>query len=197
MKKQGKLICIITFACILLTAVLCSAAAEQDALNWRGYTLKPIWQTSERSEIGAQNLREDGAFVLVRLQPEDNAIDTEIVRENAAADFRLCLSDGENVSPSALMFHNLIAPEDGGFSAGIAPEQDYFDIVFFLKGKDETALDGAVLVMVDDGTEYSAVLASMPQERPEEIPPLSVGFITFDTVVVEVSETSIYKPSLY
>ena len=190
--RSGKVWVSLILVCLLMSVALISSGEGAGTLSWRGYVLTPTWQTADRAAIKTMNLRQDGLFLLVRLQPVDQKIDTALVRENASGDYQLRLSDGELSPLAALMFHTLNAPEGGGFIPDIAPEQDYFDVLFFLKDKDETALDGAELIVADNGDEQTVGIASVSPERPEEIPAPSVGFATFETVVVEVSDTTIY-----
>ena len=140
-------------------------SAAPDALSWRGYDLLAAWLTTDPSDIGIPNLRTDGQFALVRLEPAEGTADYETINEYAGDDIFLRLAGGDKVPVATLMFHQLIHSEGSGFPS-IAPEQDNFDALFFLEGGSEADLEGAALVVVNDGAEQAVALDAISREKP-------------------------------
>ena len=58
----------------------------------------------------------------------------------------------------------------------IDPEQKDFDVLFFLEGGSEANLEGAALVVSDDGVEQSVALETISREKP-----LPEGFSSKDS----------------
>ena len=57
-------------------------------------------------------------------------------------------------------------PEDGGFPT-VDPEQDNFDMLFFLEDGSDTALVGTELVIRDGGAEQVIPVGDISTEKPE------------------------------
>ena len=141
-------------------------AAASDALSWRGYDLRAVWLTTDPADISIPNLRTDGQFAMVRLEPAEDTVDYETVNEYVGDDIFLRLASGDKMPMATVMFHKLIQPEGGGFPS-VAPDQDNFDALFFLEGGSEADLEGAVLVVVDDGAEQTVPLDAISRDKPE------------------------------
>ncbi len=161
-------------ALCIIVAALPALAEETPAesvtenVSWRGYTLNVVWLTTDSKDISIPNLRTDGLFVMVRFVPADGTISKDILDDTAYAELLIRLADGETVEGASIMFHTLIKPEGGGFPT-IAEEQNNFDLLFFFKGKDETILEGAELLIVSEGQENVIPLNAINREKPEDV----------------------------
>ena len=142
-----------------------AAAQDTDALSWRGYALKTTWLSTDPADIAVPNLRTDGLFVLVRLEPVEGTVSHETVNEYAADDIVLRTAAGEDYPVAMMTFRTFLPSEGEGFPE-IDPEQNDFDVLFFLKDCSEADLEGAALVVVDDGAEQSVALETISREKP-------------------------------
>ena len=124
---------------LALCLALC-AVGSAEAVQWRDYALNAVWLTSDPANINIPNLRTDGVFALIRMQPDEGTVAYETINTYAGDDMKLILPDGTEVPAASLMYHKLIQPEGGGFPK-MDPEQDNFDLLFFLEGKDASALE--------------------------------------------------------
>ena len=140
-------------------------AAAQDALTWRGYALNATWLTTDPADIAVPNLRTDGQFVLVRLAPVEGTVSHATVNEFAAKDIVLRTAAGED-HPVAMMTFRTFLPSEGEGFPEINPEQNDFDVLFFLEGGTEADLEGAALVVADDGVEQPLALNTISREKP-------------------------------
>ena len=163
MKKHIGILLILALLASLMTAALAETAG---ALAWRGYALEASWLTTDKADLNIPNLRDDGQFAMVRLEPAEGTIDYEVVNEHAGDDIFLRLANGEQVVLATVLYHRLITPEGGGFPS-IDPQQDNFDALFFLEGGTEADLDGAALVIMDDGAEQVLALEAISRQKPE------------------------------
>lgn len=145
---------------LALCLALC-AVGTAEAVQWRDYALNAIWLTSDPADINIPNLRTDGAFALIRMQPDEGTVAYDTINTYAGDDMKLILSDGTEVPAASLMYHKLIQPEGGGFPK-MDPEQDNFDLLFFLEGKDVSALEGAALQVADGDAAQRIPLADIP-----------------------------------
>ena len=153
---------------LLIALIPFTASAEAACgFSWHGYDLAAVWMTPDKADLSIPNLRSDGQFALVRVAPAEGTISYDVINEYAGTELFLRLAGGEQVLCSSLMFHTLITPEDGGFPT-VAPEQNNFDLLFFLEGRDETALEGAEVVISADGAEQSIPLNAISREKPAE-----------------------------
>jgi len=150
---------------LMLLTLLCAAALAEETVLWQGYDLQATWLTTDPADINIPNLRADGQFALVRLEPAEGTVGYEKVNEHAGDDLFIRLASGEKMPLGTVLFHNLIQPEGGGFPS-INPEQENFDALFFLEGGTEADLDGAMLVVLDGETEQTLSLSAISREKP-------------------------------
>ena len=152
----------------LIWIVSCSFAGESETpktLSWRGYVMNAVWASTNREDINAANLRTDGQFVIVRFKPLEGVFEKAVLDVvNEEDEIMLRLAGGEMILPSSMMYHNIIQPEGGGFPS-VAPEQEDFDLVYFIEGADESALEGAVFVVTENGEEQIIALDEIPREQ--------------------------------
>ncbi|MBR3430444.1 MAG: hypothetical protein IKG87_10130 [Clostridia bacterium] len=156
---------------LLCLAMLLPAAAvlaedgvqEEVILLWKSYELKITWLTTNNAEIGIPNMRDDGLFVLVRFEGAEAPVLMEDIQAIEQYEFVLADAEGNEYGISTWLVHNIIQPEGGGFPSK-APEQDCFDLLFFLEGKTEEAAAGAQLRIGD----LIIDLDKISRERPAE-----------------------------
>jgi len=144
-----------------------AAAQDTDALSWRGYALKAAWLSTDPADIAIPNPRTDGLFVLVRLVPVEGTVSRETVNEYAADEIVLRTAAGED-QPVAMMTFRTFLPSEGEGFPEIDPEQNDFDVLYFLKGATEADLEGATLVVTDDGAEQVLALDAISREKPTQ-----------------------------
>ena len=144
-----------------------AVAQETDALSWRGYALKAAWLSTDPADIAVPNLRTDGQFALVRLVPVEGTISHETVNEHAADEIALRTAAGEDVPVAMMTFRTFLPSEGEGFPE-INPEQNDFDVLFFLEGGTEADLEGAALVVTDDGAAQVLALDAISREKPTQ-----------------------------
>lgn len=144
-----------------------AAAQDTDALSWRGYALKAAWLSTDPADIAIPNPRTDGLFVLVRLVPVEGTVSRETVNEHASDEIVLRTADGED-QPVAMMTFRTFLPSEGEGFPEIDPEQNDFDVLYFLKGATEADLEGATLVVTDDGAEQVLALDAISREKPTQ-----------------------------
>ena len=164
MKKTLALVIALTLA---LGLWLTAPASEAEPLTWRGYALEAVWLTMDPVEINIPNLREDGQFAMIRLQPAEGTIEYELVNEHAGDDIFLTLSNGERLTLATVLYHRLIQPEGGGFPT-VDPQQNNFDALFFLEGGSEADLEGALLAVADGDVTQTLALDAISREKPED-----------------------------
>ena len=157
-----RMIVILMILALLTGTWALSEAAE--GLSWRGYRLQATWLTTDAEDINIRDLRTDGQFVMIRFEPTEGTIAYSTVNENAGGEFWIALANGETMPIATVIYHNikLVA---GSF--GMNEEQDDFDGVFFLEGGSLEDLEGASLVVSDEGTQQSLPLQDIPTEKPE------------------------------
>ena len=153
---------------------VCSRSA-QDALPWRGYQLQAAWLATDPADIAIPNLRTDGQFALVRLEPVEGTVSHDAVNEHAADEIVLRTAAGEDYPVAMISYHTFLPSKGEGFPE-IDPEQKDFDVLFFLEGGSEANLEGAALVVSDDGVEQSVALETISREKP-----LPEGFSSKDS----------------
>ncbi len=152
-----------------------SGASAQDALPWRGYQLQAAWLATDPADIAIPNLRTDGQFALVRLEPVEGTVSHDAVNEHAADEIVLRTAAGEDYPVAMISYHTFLPSKGEGFPE-IDPEQKDFDVLFFLEGGSEANLEGAALVVSDDGVEQSVALETISREKP-----LPEGFSSKDS----------------
>ena len=162
MKKTLAMLLILALAAGLCLSALAEAA---EPLSWRGYALKAAWLSTDPADIAVPNLRTDGQFVLVRLVPVEGTVSRETVNEHAADEIVLRTAAGEDIPVAMMTFRTFLPSEGEGFPE-IDPEQNDFDVLFFLEDGSEADLEGAVLVVTDDGVEQSVALDAISREKP-------------------------------
>ena len=156
------LVCLL---CLLIAAGSFSESEIPKTVSWRGYVMSAVWASTNREDINGVNLRTDGQFVIVRFKPVEGTFEKAVLNVvNEEDEIMLRLASGEMILPSSMMFHNIIQPEGGGFPS-VAPEQEDFDMVYFIEGADESSLDGAVFVIVENGEEQTIALDEIPREQ--------------------------------
>ena len=157
-----------TLAILMILALLCAsvAALAVEAAPWRGYELHAIWMSTDPLDIAIPNLRTDGAFALIRLSPSEGTVTHATVNEFAADDIVLRTAAGAEVPVAMMMFHKFLPSEGEGFPE-IDPEQDDFDLLFFLEGGSEADLEGAALAITDDGAAREIALDPVSRTKPE------------------------------
>ncbi len=153
-----------TILLLMIAALLLTALAEE--VTWRGSELQATWLTTEHDDINIPNLRPDGTIVMIRLEPADGTIAYDVINGHASDDMILRTARGENVVVSNLLFHRLITPEGGGFPT-VDPEQDNFDMLFFLEDESDMALAGAQLVIRDGDAEQNIPVDGISREKPD------------------------------
>ena len=158
-----KALAILTILVLFLSAT--ALAEEAGTLSWRNYKLQAVWLTTDHGEISIPNLRDDGLVVLIRLAPTEGTVAHTDINDHAD-EFFLRDANGNDVPVSTLLFHKLIQPEGGGFPS-IDPEQDNFDLLFFLQSSDETVLHGASLAVASSGAEQVLALDNVSRKKPE------------------------------
>lgn len=144
-----------------------AAAQDADAFSWRGYALRAAWLSTDPADIAIPNPRTDGLFVLVRLVPVEGTVSRETVNEHASDEIVLRTADGED-QPVAMMTFRTFLPSEGEGFPEIDPEQNDFDVLYFLKGATEADLEGATLVVTDDGAEQALALDAISREKPTQ-----------------------------
>lgn len=144
-----------------------AVAQDTDAFSWRGYALKAAWLSTDPADIAVPNLRTDGQFALVRLVPVEGTVSRETVNEHAADEIVLRTAAGEDVPVAMMTFRTFLPSEGEGFPE-INPEQNDFDVLYFLEGGTEADLEGASLVVTDDGVEQVLALDAISREKPTQ-----------------------------
>ena len=99
----------------------------------------------------------------------EGTISYDLVNEHGGEGIFLRLAGGEEYPVANVIFHKFLPKDENSDSIfpSIDPEQDNFEALFFLEGKDESALEGAVLVIEDGGAEQTVALDAISREKPE------------------------------
>ena len=84
-------------ALILALCLALCAVGTAEAVQWRDYALNAVWLTSDPADINIPNLRTDGVFALIRMQPDAGTVAYETINTYAGDDMKLILSDGTEV----------------------------------------------------------------------------------------------------
>ena len=153
------LLCLALLICA--AAGMAEAEAQEEGFQWGAYMLRATWLTTDPSAINIPNLRDGGLFVMIRLEGVGTPVMTGDIQAIQAEEFVLADKEGNEYGISTWIVHQLIQPEGGGFPS-MAPEQDSFDILFFLEGKGEEAAAGAQLRVGSSLID----LDSIPRELP-------------------------------
>lgn len=157
----------IALALVVLAALLGAAMGEgADAAKttWRGYALAATWVTADREAIGIPSLKDEGLAVLVQLTPEEGKIALGDVQDNRE-ELTLMDADGDIWPATHCVYHN-VQIDPVTMSPTIDPQQDNVELIFVLEGKDESALEGAQLVIA--GAEPGSIpLDGVTREKPE------------------------------
>ena len=159
-------------ALLALTLLLgCGASALAEAgtiFPWFQYTLDVALVTADPEVVNYRDAPKDAVTVLVKLVSVSGTIQMADIKEKC---FDICLrdGDGDEFNASVWQVRGLELSEGGGFPT-LKEEQDDFDLLFFLKGKDDSALAGAKLVVPTDkeGERVIVALDKAPHELPEE-----------------------------
>lgn len=179
MKKLLSLI----LALLLLFSL--SALAEPGTIfPWRQYTLDVTLVTTDPAIIQMPNAPTGGTLVMVRLTPLSGTVLAEDVKA-FVGDFAFRDGDGKNWEPNGHMMSGLTQNPEGGFPT-IDPEQDFFDVLFFLKGKTEEAITGAKLVVATE-KEGERILVSL-DKAPHELPSSQVSAAAEAKLLMEQAE---------
>lgn len=157
-------------ALLLALSLALGAPAESGTIfPWLSYTLDVALVTTDPELVAVQNMPKDGTLVLVKLISPDGGIKTEDIKENYnTISFRD--GKGDEFTTDSLRYRCVNFDAATGFSD--KPEQDAFELLFYLKGRDESALAGAKLVVPGEaqGERIIVPLDNAPREEVAEKP---------------------------
>ena len=146
---------------ILLSATAVPAETQGEKFQWGAYMLEATWLTTDPKEINIPNMRNDGLFVLIRLNGAGTPVKIEDIRGIQEKEFVLIDAEGNEYGIATWMVHKLINPEGGGFPT-MAPEQECFDLLFFLEGKAGEAAVGARMRVGDQLIDLDGIPRELP-----------------------------------
>jgi len=144
---------------LVLSLCLCfGAIAESGTIfPWLTYTLDVALVTADPEVVDFKDAPSDGAMVMVKLVSDYGTIQTDDIKEHSEA-ITLRDKDGNEYQPYSYRFRSVdFDSATGLFST--KPEQDGFELLFFLDGKDESVVTGAVLVVPTDVVDENIIVA--------------------------------------
>ena len=149
------------------TASLAEPAEEENTFQWGAYELRVIWVTTDRDEIGLRDLREDGLFVMLRLEGVGGPVQTADIQALQGDEFVLVDTKGEKSTISTLIYHQFGEKTADSIFPLVADEQDSFDVLYFLEGKNEADAAGLQLFAGDVTIDLDSIPRELPAEEAE------------------------------
>ena len=145
-RKKNECRGLILAAALLLCGLCVGALAEEGTpFPWRTYTLDVALVSTDPAIVSVKDAPTDGPLLLVKLAPTAGTLRTEDI-ENYCEEIALRDKDGAEYTPALWRVRGVAFDTVKGlFSA--KPEQDAFELVYYLKGKTQDALAGAKLLV--------------------------------------------------
>jgi hypothetical protein len=144
---------------LVLSLCLCfGAMAESGTIfPWLTYTLDVALVTADPEVVDIKDTPGGGAMVMVKLVSDYGTIQTDDIKVHSEA-ITLRDKDGNEYQPYSYRFRGVdFDSATGLFST--KPEQDGFELIFFLEGKDESVITGAMLVVPTDAVDENIIVA--------------------------------------
>ncbi|MEA4998036.1 MAG: hypothetical protein VB087_01470 [Candidatus Limiplasma sp.] len=173
---------------LVLALCLCGGAMAESGtiFPWLTYTLDVGLATADPEAVALQDAPDGGTMILVKLNSLSGAIQTEDITAQSDGIVLRDL-DGTEYTPYSSRVRGVAFDVASGlFSTN--PEQDGFELLYFLEGKEASALAGAVLVVPTDvANEHiivsldkapnQAATAEAPASSTEEEAPSDASFV--------------------
>ncbi len=167
MKNSSRIVKVFAWFLALLLALCLSLGALAEAgtiFPWLTYTLDVALVTADPELVDFQDAPDGGVMVMVKLVPLSGTVKAADIREKS---FDISLRDGNGDEYEARTWRvrGLEQLEGNGFPT-LKEEQDSFELLFFLEGRDESALAGAKLIVPDsvEGQRLLVPLDKAPHE---------------------------------
>jgi hypothetical protein len=133
------------FVFLLVFSLSMGALAEPGTIfPWLACTMDVALVTADPELVEYRDAPSDGIMAMVKLVSLSGGMKTDDIKANC---HQIIFRDGhgDEFEASSLRFRGISFDKTAGFIDN--PEQDTFELLFFLKGKDESAITGAKLVV--------------------------------------------------
>ncbi len=153
----------------LLSLLGASTAKAGTIFPWLDYTLDVAVVSTDPTLIDIKDVPGEGLMLLVKVITIDQRIKTDDIKSDSKG---FVLRDGEGDEHEVYVWRVRgvgFNAETGLFST--QPEQDAFELLYYLEGKTEDALNGAVLVVPTDVANEKIIVPldeRMPEAKAQE-----------------------------
>lgn len=147
---------------------LCAQAESGTIFPWLDYTMDVTLCTADPEVVDFTDTPSGGVMVMVKLAPVSGTVKTEDITTRES-DFSFRDGDGDEYAVHTWRLRGITFDVVTG-EFGTKDEQDSFELLFFLQGKDAAAIEGAKLLVSgeNDGERIVVPLDLAPRELPTE-----------------------------